>query len=59
MKKLLDDIPISREENSDVAERAQCAGQGRRNGRKAAHTDVIVHFSGNEQDPQEAPSNQP
>ena len=56
MQELLDDIAISREQDPDVAPRAQSAGQGRRDGRKAAHPDKIVHFRGDEQNPQKKPS---
>jgi hypothetical protein len=56
MKELFDDVSIARQQDPDVAPGAQCAGQGRRNGREAAHSDKVIHLRGDEQYFQEMPS---
>jgi hypothetical protein len=48
MQELFDDIPITRQQDSDVAPGAQCAGQGRRNGREPAHSDKVIHLGRDE-----------
>ena len=56
---LFDDVPVSGQQNPDVAPLPQGPGQGRRNGREAAHPDKVVHLRGNEKYFQEMPSYQP
>ena len=48
MRELFDDVAISRQQDPDVAPEPKRAGQSRRNGRKAAHPDEVVHFGRNE-----------
>ena len=54
MGKLLDDVPVSRQHHPDVAPKPQCPGQRRRDGGKSADPDEVIHFRGDEQDPQES-----
>ena len=52
---LFDDVAVSWKQDPDVAPPPQGPGQGCRNGGEAAHPDEVIHFRGNEQDPQETP----
>ena len=55
MQELFDHVPVSGEDDPDIAERAQCPRQGCGNSSKPAHPDEIIHFRGNEQDFQKTP----
>jgi hypothetical protein len=55
MDELFDDVAVSGEKDPDVAKAAQRPGECRRNGSQPAHPDEVIHFRGNEQDPQETP----
>src|SRR3984957_2491978 len=56
MRELFDHVAVSRQQDPDVAPEPKRAGQGRRNGGKAAHPDEVVHFGRNEQNSQKMPS---
>ncbi len=56
MQELFDDIPITGENDPDVTPGAQCPGQGRRNGCKAAHPDEVVHLGSDKQNSQKTSS---
>jgi hypothetical protein len=56
MGELFDDVPVTRKDNPDITEGAQCPGQGRRNGCQSAYPDEVIHFSGDKQNSQEMTS---
>ena len=55
MRELFDDVAIAGEQDPDVGPEPQRPGQGRRNGREAAHPDKVVHLGGDEQNSQKCP----
>ena len=59
MRELLDHVPVARKDDPDIGQRAQRAGQGGGDGGKAAHPDEVVHFRGDEKNPQERPQTRP
>jgi hypothetical protein len=44
MRELLDDVPVSGQQDPDVAPGAQRPGQSGGNGGEPAHPDEVVHF---------------
>ncbi len=54
MGELFDHVPVARKHDPDIAPGTQRAGQGGGHGGEPAHPDEIVHFRGDEENPQDA-----